>query len=261
MERFIYCIERIETGKKYIGQHLGSIEDNYWGSGIAIKAAIKKYGVKSFKKYVLAYCGDDDADALEMQYIAEYNTFLGEGYNMDDGGKCNSGYWATRTDEEKALIHKKRLTNRPANFKEIMHEVHRTRDNKAISDKNRGLIRSKETKKKMSESAKKRGVPQEQLEKAWEAKRGSKLTAEQCNNISKATMGKPKSPRTEEHKAKLRKAVVQLDLQGNFIILHDSVSGAGRDTNIDYTSISNVCNGKNKTAGGYLWVWSKDYKN
>lgn len=261
MKRFIYCIERIETGKKYIGQHLGSIEDDYWGSGIAIKAAIKKYGVKSFKKYVLAYCGDDDVDALEMQYIAEYNTFLGEGYNMDDGGKCNSGYWATRTDKEKALIHKKRLTNRPANFKEIMHEVHRTRDNNAIKDKLIGRVYSKETLIKMSEAAKGRKMTQETKDKISKGKLGKKLTAEQCNNISKATMGKPKSPRTEEHKAKLRKAVVQLDLQGNFIILHDSVSGAGRDTNIDYTSISNVCNGKNKTAGGYLWVWAKDYKN
>jgi len=259
MKTFIYCIENKKSGKKYIGQHKGSIEDDYWGSGVAIKAAIKKYGVESFKKYILEYCSEDEANTLEMKYIAEYNTFLGEGYNMTDGGEGNSGYWATRTDEEKAEIQKKRLANRPSNFKEIMWEVHKTRDNKSIGDKLRGKKRSEEFRKKRSIEMKKRGVPQEQLKKAWEAKRGSKLTPEQCANISKATKGKPKSPRTEEHKAKLRKAVVQLDLQGNFIKLHNSVSGAGRDTNIDYTSISKVCEGKQKTAGGYKWVWSKNY--
>jgi len=176
---------------------------------------------------------------------------------MDDGGSCNSGYWATRTDEEKAAIHKKRLANRPDNFKEIMHQVHKTRDNKAIGDKLRGKKRNLKTRKKMSESAKKRGVPQEQLEKAWDAKRGSKLTPEQCANISKATLGKKKPPRTEEHKKKLRKAVNQLDLNGNYITLWESVSKAGKDLGIDYTGISNCCNGKLKTSGGFKWEWVK----
>jgi len=255
MKTFIYCIERIKTGKKYIGQHRGDIEDNYWGSGRAIKASIRKHGVDSFKKYVLEYCTEDEVDALETRYITEYNTFLGEGYNMDNGGKCNSGYWATRTDEQKATIHKKRLANRPSNFKEIMYEVHKTRDNKAIGDKLRGIKRSQETKDKISKGMKGIKRSQETKDKISKSIKGQTRTLEQCVNISKATKGKKKSFRTEEHKAKLRKPVRQLDIQGNFITLHESVSSAGLKIGTHYTGITKCANGKQKTCGGFKWEW------
>jgi len=255
MKTFIYCIERIKTGKKYIGQHRGDIEDNYWGSGRAIRASICKHGLDSFKKYVLSYCNEDEVDALEMHYITHYNTFLGEGYNMDDGGKCNSGYWATRTPKQKEDIHKKRLANRPADFKEIMHKVHKTRDNKSIGDKLRGRTYSKETINKMSEAAKGIKRSQETKDKIVKGLTGQKRTPEQCLNISQATQGKPKPPRTEEHKEKLRKPVRQLDIHGNFIILHTSVSSAGKTLGVDYTGISNCANGKLKTSGGFKWEW------
>ena len=256
MKGIIYCIERIKTGKKYIGQHLGTIDDGYWGSGSAISKAIKKYGKESFKKYVLEECDLENLNEREQYWIKYYNTFLGEGYNMDDGGKSNSGYWATRTDEEKAEIHKKRLANRPDDFKEIMHRVHKTRNNKAIGDKNRGRKHTIEAKLKMSKSAKGRKLTQETKDKISKGKLGKTLTPEQCANISKATLGKKKSPRTEEHKKKLRKPVIQLDLEGNFIKLWESVSLAGKGIGVDYTGISHCANGKLKTSGGYKWKWN-----
>jgi group I intron endonuclease len=259
MKGIIYCIERIKTGKKYIGQHLGVIEDNYWGSGSAISKAIKKYGKKSFKKYILEECNLEDLNEREQYWIKCYNTFLGEGYNMDDGGKSNSGYWATLDDDKKAEIHKKRLNNRPDDFKERCKLAAKDRDFSYLSEKLKGRIYSKETLSKMSESAKKRGVIEKNIQKAWDAKRGSKLTPEQCNNISKATKGKKKPPRTEEHKSKLRKPVNQFDLQGNFIKTHESVSSASLETGGDYTGVSNCANGKLKTSGGFIWKWAKNY--
>ena len=256
MKGIIYCIERIETGKKYIGQHLGTIDDDYWGSGVAISKAIKKYGKKSFKKYVLEECYLEDLNSREQYWIKHFNTFLGKGYNMDDGGKSNSGYWAHLDAKTKAEIHQRRLDNRPDDFKKIMHRVHKTRNNQAISQKLKNRTYSKKTLRKMSESAKERGIIEENIKKAWEAKRGSKLTPEQCANISRATLGKKKPPRTEEHKKKLRKKVKQFDLQGNFIKLWDAVSFAGKELNIDYTGISKVCNGKAKACGGYKWEWA-----
>lgn len=256
MKTFIYCIENLKTGKKYIGQHRGYIDDDYWGSGIAIRKAIKKEGVSQFKKYVLTYCSEDDVNALELQYIAKYNTFLGEGYNLTAGGDGNRSYWDTRTKEQKAEIHKKRLANRPEDFKERCAKAAKKRNNKAIGEKLKGRIYSKKTIKQMSESAKKRGVSQEQLQKCWDAKRGLKLTPEQCANISRGTLGKKKPPRTEEHKKKLRKPVIQLDLEGNFIRLWEGVSFAGKELGIDYSGISHCANGKQKTSGGYKWEWN-----
>ena len=257
MKGIIYCIERIKTGKKYIGQHLGTINDNYWGSGVAISKAIKKYGKDEFKKYILEECNLEDLNEREQYWIKHYNTFLGEGYNMDDGGKSNSGYWANLNNEKKAEIHTKRLTNRPKDFKSRIQKSHTYRNNRAISEKLKGRMYSKETLQKMSNAAMGRKMTDETKTKISKGNLGKTLTPQQCANISKATKGKPKSFRTEEHKRKLRKPVKQLDLEGNFIKLWDGVSFAGNKLNIDYTSISKVCNGKAKTAGGYKWEWIK----
>lgn len=255
MKGIIYCVERIKTGKKYIGQHLGTIDDGYWGSGASISKAIKKYSKEAFKKYVLEECNLEDLNEKEQYWIKYHNTFLGEGYNMDDGGKSNSGYWATLDNKTKAEIHQRRLVNRPNDFKERCRISFLKRDNKSIGDKLRGRTYSKETLEKMSKSAKGRKLSQETKDKISKGKLGKTLTPEQCSNISKSTKGKPKPPRTEEHKKKLRKEVIQLDLGGNFIKLWEAISFAGNELKIDYTSISKVCNGKSKTAGGYKWEW------
>ena len=53
---------------------------------------------------------------------------------------------------------------------------------------------------------------------------------------------------------KRRKAVLQYDLQGNFIRRYDSVSDAVNSENIKH--ISSCCTGKRKTAGGYIWKYA-----
>ena len=47
--------------------------------------------------------------------------------------------------------------------------------------------------------------------------------------------------------------VLQIDLEGNTIAKYKSLTEASRKTGINLTSISNVCNGKRNTAGGYIW--------
>jgi group I intron endonuclease len=253
---FIYCIERIKTGKKYIGQHIGYINDNYWGSGVAITQALKKYGKDEFKKYILEYCSIEDLNEREIYWIKFYNTFLGEGYNRDNGGRSNSGFWANLDEVSKKEIHQKRLNNRPEDFKERCLIAFQSRDNKSIGDKLKGRKYSHQTIEKMSKSALGREVSKETRDKISKGKLGKTLTPEQCKNISDATKGKPKSFRTEEHKQKLRKPVKQLDLQGNFITLWEGVSFAGKALNIDYSGITHCCNGKAKTSGGYKWEWA-----
>ena len=50
----IYKITNKINNKFYIGIHKTTdINDNYWGSGLNLKAAIKKYGVHNFKKTIL----------------------------------------------------------------------------------------------------------------------------------------------------------------------------------------------------------------
>ena len=49
------------------------------------------------------------------------------------------------------------------------------------------------------------------------------------------------------------KPVSQYSLEGKFIKTYPSVREAERQTGINNTSISACCNGKRKTAGGYIW--------
>jgi hypothetical protein len=49
-EHYVYCITNIINGRKYIGSHSGKIDDNYMGSGVNIKLAIKKWGKENFIK-------------------------------------------------------------------------------------------------------------------------------------------------------------------------------------------------------------------
>lgn len=63
------------------------------------------------------------------------------------------------------------------------------------------------------------------------------------------------------------KRVCQIGLDGKLIKIWDSATEASNELKISLSSISNVCHGKKrnkngdvaKTAGGYVWVFEKDY--
>lgn len=48
----IYKITNLITGRIYIGQTNGK-RDRYYGGGLIIKQAVKKYGKKNFKKEII----------------------------------------------------------------------------------------------------------------------------------------------------------------------------------------------------------------
>ena len=86
---------------------------------------------------------------------------------------------------------------------------------------------SDETKKKMSNSAKGKRKSEETRKKMSERKKGID--------------------------SKKKKIVLQYDLENNFITQYESISYASIKTKVSYNCISRVCNGKRKTAGGYIW--------
>ena len=49
------------------------------------------------------------------------------------------------------------------------------------------------------------------------------------------------------------KSVEQYDLNMNLICVYESLVEAGEKTNTFPNAISNCCNGRYKTAGGYIW--------
>lgn len=55
------------------------------------------------------------------------------------------------------------------------------------------------------------------------------------------------------------KRVYQIDLNGKIVKLWDSATEAGNTLKINISSISDVCHGKNRIAGNFVWVFEKDY--
>jgi group I intron endonuclease len=60
------------------------------------------------------------------------------------------------------------------------------------------------------------------------------------------------------YKPKIR-ALVQLDMDGNFIAEYLQVKFASEITGINPTHISSCCTGKRKSTGGYRWMYKEDY--
>lgn len=100
-------------------------------------------------------------------------------------------------------------------------------------------------------------IRQETKAKLSKARKGKPLDESIKHKISLGHMGLKKSVESIEKTAKSHmKSVVQLDMQGNFVSVFNSIKEASLMTGANYTSISNVCNGKNKSANGYKWQFS-----
>lgn len=58
---------------------------------------------------------------------------------------------------------------------------------------------------------------------------------------------------------KSRKPIIQMTLNGEYIREWESIKKAGEVLNFSFQGISKVCLGKQKTAGGYKWMFKEEY--
>lgn len=88
MKHIVYLTTNLINGKQYVGDHSSeNINDNYLGSGLLIKKAIKKYGKENFKRENLEIC-ESKKEAFEKQekYINKFKTNKPRGYNISPKG-------------------------------------------------------------------------------------------------------------------------------------------------------------------------------
>jgi group I intron endonuclease len=103
-----------------------------------------------------------------------------------------------------------------------------------------------ETKKKLSEMNKGKNNPQF----------GKKWTNELKEKRKKETIGE-RNPNFGK-KSVNRKNVGMYDSENKLIEKFNSINEASKKTKINETSISGVCNGKHKKAGGFVWKFISD---
>lgn len=102
MKYTIYKITNIINGKVYIGKHQTmNPTDDYFGSGKAIKQAIKKYGKKNFNKEVLfIFDSEEEMNVMERKLITEDVVNDPTSYNIGVGGEGGPHFKGKKHSEE-----------------------------------------------------------------------------------------------------------------------------------------------------------------
>ena len=233
---YIYCIKNTLKGCKYIGKHCGN-NNHYFGSGVAFKKALKKYGESAFVKAILEYCSPDQLNEREKYWIAYYNTYKGKGYNLTPGGDG----WSEGMKHTSKTIEK----------------ISKTKKGKVtISDQQKQQI--KESLRKYYES-----LTPEQRSHIYgvggRKQRGIKktpFTDDHKANLSKGQTGKQKN-QTKEHRAKIgltrRKKVGMYNLNGELVCIFNSMTEASELINGSISEISKSCKDQKTTVKGYLF--------
>ena len=210
----IYRITNLINGKTYIGQHkYKKLNDSYMGSGVLIKRAIKKHGIKNFKKEILysRIQYRETADDMERFAIAKERAISKAEYNLTDGGEGGSFKGRTFSEESRKKMsesHKgiplseeqrrklsESLKGRPSPMKGRFHtEETRKKMSDNSKGKNKGRTFSEESRKKMSESHK--GIPLSEEHRksmrgrpAWN--KGMPCSEETKRKISETNKGNP----------------------------------------------------------------------
>lgn len=252
MIRFVYKTTNNKNGKIYIGQHsTENLDDGYLGSGVVLQKAIIKYGKENFSREIITYVDtQEDLDRTEEIFIKHYIHIVGkdEMYNVAEnavGGaffkdchhsdktrqKLSDALKGRHLPEEHKIKISKTLKGRQ--FSEETRQK--------MSESMKGIIRSNETRQKLSDALKGRQLPDEVKKKISESLKGRQISDKTCQKLSDALKGHPL----------LSKPVLCIDTGK----IYPSLSEASRHTNIGISTISNVCRGIYKTAGGYHWKY------
>jgi group I intron endonuclease len=163
---YIYKIVNLLNNKIYIGQQQ-HINKYYYGSGLLIKKAIKKYGKNNFIKEIICECNSrEDLDEKEKYYIKLYNsTDKTVGYNLSEGGSLggplNKGHiHSTKSKNKMSDSQKKRIQKNGHNMIGFKHSSESIKKmSKAKKGKYTGKNNPMYGKHHTEESKRKMGVP------------------------------------------------------------------------------------------------------
>ncbi len=208
MKQLIYKHTCIITNESYIGQTIKTMEERLKGhiyasengSNFHFPRAINKYGIENFTSEILEdninvqsslETKETLADQKEKYWIKHFNTFLGNGYNMTEGGDSPPN----RTGQKDSEFTKNKKSENNARYWE--GKTHSKETKQKISEAKKGKTHSEETRQKMSKSRLGVTKSEEHKRKIGEAHKGKIISDEHKKKLSEANKGKK---RTRESK-------------------------------------------------------------
>lgn len=231
MYGYIYETTNLVNGKKYIGKHKSNVFDpKYYGSGIGLNLAIKKYGKENFSVRIIEkiYLNQKELDSRETYWIKKTNAVKSkEYYNRSYGGENES--WSgvneaikqngisQETKEKRRKSLKETYKKRKEPRKLSIETINKIQEKRRKTMANRlnpflGKKHTKEARKIISEKNKgkkpwnkgKTGIyNKETIKKMRKSAIGRKFSEESKRKMSASRMGHKVSEETRE---KLRKA-------------------------------------------------------
>lgn len=146
----VYKTTNLVNNKVYIGKHqTADLDDEYLGSGVILKEAIKKYGRKSFGKEILfVFDNEHEMNIKEKELVTAEFINRSDTYNIGIGGEGGAHF----SGKSHTAYTKKKISDSRKNV--VYSEERRSK----ISEANRRRIVSEETKRKLSEKAKNRTI-------------------------------------------------------------------------------------------------------
>ena len=186
MRHYVYKITNTANGKYYYGIHSCNkdfFDDNYYGTGKLVKAAVQKYGKEHFKREVLQeFSTRQKASDFERFIVGPYFINREDNYNLCVGGDDAGILGFKHSEEAKAKISAR---SKNQNWSTERREKVR----KALT----GRKHTKESRQKMSDKLSGENSPK------W----GVPLSSETKAKLSKAHTGRVVS---DEAKAKMSAA-------------------------------------------------------
>lgn len=246
--------------------------------------AIKKYGWNNIEhKILFENLTKEQAEQKEINLIAYYNSNNREfGYNIESGGLKNKTLSIETINKISAknkgrthiLSSEAREKLRQAHIGKSLSQEHKNKLSIAhtgkklsvehiqkISKANKGKKHSEKTKKYLSmikkgKPSKLKGTkkPQHIIDKIRNKNLGKKRTEEVKQQMRIRMTGKKMS---ESNKIKIlnaKRRPVEMYSKDNILLkTYIDIKTAGVENNIHRGSITEVCKGNRKTAGGYIW--------
>lgn len=150
MYYIIYKTTNTINNNIYSGKHkTENLEDGYVGSGLSLRAAIKKHGIENFKKEILhIFDTEEEMNAKEAELVSEEFVARRDTYNIAVGGQGGSFFKGRKhTPESKRKISEARSKR---GNQGLVGETHPLYGKRGKDNPNFGKKHSEKTKQKIS---------------------------------------------------------------------------------------------------------------